>query len=343
MKALSLLALAAAAAFAPAHAQTSSVTVFGVLDAAVREVKNGDNSLTSLGSGGLNASRLGFKGVEDLSGGLRASFWLEHGFDVDTGTQTDATRFWNRRSTVSLAGNFGEIRLGRDVSPIYTGYTDFDVFGDNGVAASSKFAERLGTNVDTLTRADNLVSYFLPDMGGLYGQVSVAAGEGTDGKKLSAARLGYKTGTWNVSAAYGVTEVSPLAGNDEHKVMAFGASYDFAMATLSGYYTQDKFGPGKLDTYSLGATVPLGQGAVRAAYTKADAKGSNASGTDIEGNDAEQFAVGYLHTLSKRTSLYATYAQVKNDGLAMYAVSTSPTALAGRKSTGYEFGIRHAF
>lgn len=342
MKALSALVLAAAAVVAPAHAQ-SSVTVFGIVDAAIRNVKNGGNEISSLSSGGMSASRLGFQGTEDLGGGLRAGFWFEHGFDVDTGMQSDASRFWNRRSTVSLAGPFGEIRLGRDYTPMYTGYADFDTFGSNGIASASKFAERFGTDVDTLVRADNMVSYFLPAMGGFYGHLAVAAGEGAGGKKLTAARLGYKSGPLNVSAACGVTEVTPRGGNDEHKVIALGASYDFGVAGLNSYYTQDKFGSGKLDTFNVGGTVPLGNGYVRAGYTKAVAKGSNASGVSIEDNDAEQLAVGYVYTLSKRTSLYATYAQVKNDGAAIYAVSTSPAAVAGRKSTGYEAGMRHTF
>lgn len=342
MKQFAILAIAAAAAVS-AQAQ-SSVTVFGILDASVRNVKNGGSDVSTLSSGGINSSRLGFRGTEDLGGGLRAGFWLEHGLNVDTGIQSDATRFWNRRSTVSLSGGFGELRLGRDFSPIYTGYSDFDVFGDNGVAASGKFADRLGTNVDTLTRADNQVSYFLPQLGGVYGQVSVAAGEGVGGKKMTAGRIGYSQGPINVSVAYGITEVTPIAGSDEHKVLAVGAAYNFGFMRLSGYYTQNEFGPGEVQTYSVGATVPFGAGTLRAAYTSANAKGRNATNTAaIDSNDSEQIALGYVYALSKRTSVYGTVARVENEGLAAYAVGTPPAAVAGGKSTGYELGIRHSF
>src|SRR5207253_1303289 len=114
----------------------SSVTLFGIADVGVRNVKNGDNSIKSVSSNGINTSRLGFRGTEDLGGGLRAGFWLETGLNPDTGSQSDGTRFWNRRSTVSLAGSFGEVRLGRDTTPTFTGYADFDAFGTNGVGAA---------------------------------------------------------------------------------------------------------------------------------------------------------------------------------------------------------------
>ncbi len=342
MKKFALLIVAVAAA-ASAQAQTSSLTLFGIVDASVRQVKNGGDSVSSLASGGYNSSRLGFRGVEELGGGLRAGFWLEHGFNIDTGTQTDAARFWNRRATVSLSGGFGEVRLGRDFSPIYTGYSNFDAFGDNGIAAAGKFADRIGTNVDTLTRADNQVQYFLPALGGVYGSLAVAAGEGTGGKKLIAGRIGYADGPVNVSLAYGKTEVTPIGGADEHKVTALGASYNFGFMTLMGYYRENSFASADVTAYQLGASVPMGSGALRVGYTKVDGKGRNGAGVSIDNNDADQIAIGYLHNLSKRTTLYATYARVSNDGAAAYAVGTPPTAVVGGNSTGYEFGLRHAF
>ncbi len=339
---LTLTALAAATA-ATAQAQTSSVTLFGIVDASLRQVKNGGDSVSSLASGGINSSRLGVRGVEDLGGGLRAGFWLEHGFNVDTGTQSDGGRFWNRRSTVSLIGGFGEIRLGRDFTPIYTGWADFDAFGDNGVGAGGKFSDRLGSNVDTLTRSDNQVSYFLPALGGVYGQVSVAAGEGATGRKLTAGRVGYSAGPLNVSVALGRTEVTPIAGEDEHQVIVVGGSYNFGVVRLLASWRSNEFGAGQVDVTSIGATVPLGQGTLRASYTRADGQGRTPAGTAIANNDADQFALGYVHALSKRTSLYATYARVANDGLASYAVGTPPAIAGGATSTGYEFGVRHSF
>src|SRR5262245_14058732 len=120
------------------HAQ-SSVTVFGIVDLGIRQVKNGDQSVSSVSNGGLNTSRIGFRGVEDLGDGLSASFWLESGIRADTGANVDATRLFDRRSTVSLAGSFGELRVGRDKVPTYTLVEEFSAFGVSGVGSVDKF------------------------------------------------------------------------------------------------------------------------------------------------------------------------------------------------------------
>lgn len=342
MKKLAILA-ALAAVSAAASAQ-SNVTLFGVIDEAARYVKNGDLKMKSLVSGGINTSRLGVRGTEDLGDGLKAGFWLETGLNADSGTQSDGTRFWNRRSTVSLIGNFGEVRLGRDFTPTYTGYSDYDPFGDNGVAASGKFDSSLGTARDTGTRADNQIAYFTPgNLGGFYGRASVAAGEGTAGKKYVGARAGYAAGPLDVSASYGQTTVAPVLGDDKFKTADFGASYDFGVVKATGYYTQSKFVNQKIATYSIGAIVPIGLGQLKAAYTHANASGTNAAGVNLDANDANQFAVGYVYNLSKRTAVYTTAAYVKNKGNATFAVASAPTLVAGGKSTGVEAGLRHSF
>jgi predicted porin len=342
MKKFATLAVLAAAS-AGAYAQ-SNVTLFGVIDEAARYVKNGDLKIKSLASGGINTSRLGVRGTEDLGDGLKAGFWLETGLNPDSGTQSDATRFWNRRATVSLSGNFGEVRLGRDFTPTYLGYSDYDPFGDNGVGASGKFDSSLGTVRDTGTRADNQIMYLTPaNLGGFYGRAAVAAGEGTAGKKYYGGRAGYAAGPLDVSAAYGQTTVAPLAGEDKFKTFDFGASYDFGVVKATGYFTQSKFASQKLQVYSLGAIVPVGVGQIKAAYTHANASGTNATGVNVDANDADQVAVGYIYNLSKRTAVYTTAAYVKNKGNATFAVASAPAIAAGQKSTGVEAGIRHAF
>jgi predicted porin len=342
MKKFAVLAVFAAIS-GGAYAQ-SSVTLFGIVDEAARYTKNGDLKLKSLASGGINTSRFGVRGVEDLGSGLKAGFWLESGFNADSGSNSDSTRFWNRRSTVSLMGSFGEIRLGRDFTPTYTGYSEYDPFGDNGVAASGKFDSSLGTARDTGTRADNQIMYLLPsNIGGIYGRASVAAGEGTAGKKYYGGRIGYAAGPVDVSVSYGQTTVAPLLGEDKFKVADIGASYDLGVVKLMGYYTQNKFANNKLATYSLGVIAPIGLGQLKAAYTHANASGTNAVGTNLDANDANQFAVGYVYNLSKRTAVYGTAAYVKNKGNAAFNVNSALALAAGQKSTGAEVGLRHSF
>jgi predicted porin len=336
-------ALALLAALSATASAQSNVTLFGVADLGVRHVKNGDNSINSLSSQGANTSRIGFRGMEDLGGGLQVGFWLEAGLNPDTGTQSDTTRLFNRRSTVSLIGSFGELRLGRDKTPTYTVVDDFDAFGTNGVAAGDKFLSKLGTVVDTNVRADNLAQYFLPgNLHGVYGSLAAAAGEGTQGKKYEGGRLGYAAGPLNVSLAYGQTDVGANpSGGDKYKTLVAGASYDFGVAKVLGSFDQMKVGDLKLQVANIGALIPAGPGRVRLSYIDVNAKGGS-----IDANDATQVAVGYMYDLSKRTSLYGTVARVNNKGRAAFVVDGNPALPSpndAQDSTGYELGIRHYF
>ena len=340
MKKLATVTVMAAAA-ASASAQ-SSLTLFGVIDVGARYTDNADDSVKSLSTGGLNSNRLGFRGVEDLGDGFKANFWLEAGIRPDTGSSADTSRFWDRRATVGLSWGFGEGRLGRDKVPTNTAVEEFDAFTDNGVAAIGHFFDKLGTNVDTQKRADNMIGYFLPSgLGGLYGNASVAAGEATNGKKFVGGRIGYEAGPFDVSLAYSETAVSPLSGfggDDKYKVLVVGGKWDFGLATILGEYIEDKYSSRKAVIYNVGVIVPFGANQIRAGYAAVNGKGPG-----FDASDAKQFALGFVHKLSKRTALYATAATIDNDGGAKYVVDSSPPLPAGGRSTGYEAGIRHSF
>ena len=218
----SLVALAILAAAGVASAQ-SSVTLFGVVDATYAHGSGsgvGSSSKSQLTNSGYNSSRLGFRGTEDLGGGMSASFWLEAGLNNDNGSgaltntnnqTTGATGggglTFNRRSTVSLASGLGEVRLGRDYSPQFWNQTVFDPFGTNGVGTTQTLNSGLGGPV--AVRASNSIGYFLPgNLGGFYGQFQHYLGENNkngaatekDGRG-SAIRLGYANGPVNVAIA----------------------------------------------------------------------------------------------------------------------------------------------
>src|SRR5512137_1852988 len=172
----SALALAVLGAFAGAASAQSSVTLFGVVDVNMRYVNN-DSTAYSLSQDGMASSRLGFRGVEDLGGGMKASFWLEGALGPDTGTGTSSYGsgsttgpgglMFRRRSTVSLSNQWGELRLGRDYTPTFWNWTVFDPFGTNGVGAATNLvlgAELAsqtsgGDAFGTLVRANNTVQY----------------------------------------------------------------------------------------------------------------------------------------------------------------------------------------
>lgn len=317
----------------------SSVTIFGSIDLNLTYSKAGREKSKAMDQGGyMLPSRIGFRGTEDLGGGVSAGFWLESAVLPDTGTSQGA--FWGRRSTVSLAHKqYGELRMGRDYTPTFWNVSQFAPFGTVGVGGSSNIIEGwpLGLgSAKTLSRASNSVSYFLPrSFGGFYGQAMVSAGEGVDGAKHQGARIGYESGPLNVAAAYGVTDTA----TGDFKTATVGGTYDFQVVKVYLNYLQQKLRGDKQTNVLLGVALPVGIGTV-----KASAARSNRSGPGVEGDDARQLAIGYVHPLSKRTTLYTTYSHIKNDGNAIYVTAdSSPGGVPGEKSSGFQVGINHAF
>ncbi|TWO68260.1 porin [Caenimonas sedimenti] len=352
----SLIALAVMAAAGAASAQ-SSVTLFGIVDATLQFGRGNVSDRNQLGNSGYNSSRLGFRGTEDLGGGMSASFWLEAGVNNDNGsgqatnTNNQASGnpiagiaggqglTFNRRSTVSLAGNWGELRLGRDYTPHFWNLTVFDPFGTNGVGTTATL--NTGFTGVTTVRASNSIGYFLPrNLGGFYGQVQYYMGENADpsaggveddGSGLSL-RVGFATGPFNVAFAYGKTEFA--AG--DIKQMNLAGQWDFGMAKLMGQIVRDENGATDADGWLIGALVPVGAGEIRLAYSTYK--------VDTAAADPKQrkIALGYVHNLSKRTAVYATYAQVKNSGGSAVGLNGAVTA-ANSSSRGLDIGIRHSF
>jgi predicted porin len=333
---LKALILAAAVAAGSGALAQSSVTLFGIVDVGVRQLDNGGVRQSQLANDGLSASRLGVRGVEDLGGGLSAGFWLESQVRADTGLPNDS-RFWHRRSTVSLISkSLGEVRLGRDLLPTWTAVGDFDVFGQNGIGDATTTYAVLG-GIDTRSRADNLMAYYLPAMGGLYGQLSVAAGEGRPGRKYTGGRIGWRSGPVDVTAAYSLTEVT----TDDVDLIVVAGSYDFGVVRLAGVYQEASYIDDTDTHYTIGASMPFGQAVLRASYTHTDG-----SGPVIGNRDADRFALGGIYNLSRRTALYATYAMIDNEGTANFTVAPISGRTMPRteeRSQGFELGVRHSF
>ncbi|MGL6112521.1 MAG: porin [Rubrivivax sp.] len=361
----SVLALAVLGAFAGVASAQSSVTLFGVVDLNIMSVDN-DARTYSMGTDGMSSSRLGFRGIEDLGGGLKASFWLEAGLAPDTGngaakwgngSRGDDALVFNRRSTVSLQNAMGELRLGRDYTATFWSWTVFDPFGTNGVGAATNLAigtdlatALSGTTYGTLVRANNMVQYILPAgvFGpGLYGQLQVAAGEGAFGNRYYGGRIGYAAGPFDIAAAYGTTQLSPNIDLDNWNV---GGSWNFGFMKLSGFYSQiDAQGVGNnqfgRDNWFVGVSAPFGQWNFKASYGATNADGSGVA-SPFDGADATQWALGADYNLSKRTALYGTWSSINNDANARFAVSlqsNTPAATTPFNSNGIQIGVRHSF
>jgi predicted porin len=342
----SLLAMAAMMAVAGVASAQSSVNIGGIIDLAARNVKNPGGTVKTLSPEGAASNRLIFRGVEDMGGGLRASFWLEAAIAPDTGGgsanvapgATPGGLTWTRRSTVSLSGNWGELRLGRDYTPTFWTHTLFDPYNTVGVAAQNNIITIPGGLATTLVRADNSIGYHLPGgLGGLYGQFNVAAGEGRTGNKYIGGRIGYAAGPINVAFAYGITDKTGTMVDDV-KAYNFGGSYNLGFMRLLGQYHSYKYGSAELKNYTVAGVIPFGASSIKLTYGKTS-----------DFRKATQIGIGYQYDLSKRTALYATGSQVDNEAGSGFTASGSgiaPTAAQiarGFKSTGYEFGIRHSF
>jgi len=340
-----LSALAAALLATTAGAQTANVSLFGLIDTNLQRYSaSGAASLNRMGTDGLSSSRWGLRGTESLGDGVSASFWLEGAFSGDSGsigsTNTNnqssgsASGLFGRRATVSLSGNFGEVRLGRDLTPAFNNLSDFNLYGTNGTGNAGAMFYPIFSSV-THVRASNGISYLTPGgLGGVYGHVTYAFGENatnSDGR-YAAGRIGYKQGPLHI--AVGTARTNYLAGNQTQTTA--GASYDFGVARVNALYGVNKKASVENSALHVGVAVPLGAFEVRAGYTDARVKG---------GDGARQIMGGVLYSLSKRTTLYVDASQVDNKGSGKtFGVSDGlKPVTAGGSSTGFEAGIRHTF
>lgn len=341
-----IAALAALGAVATGAYAQSSVTLFGVLDASLRSVKTGDASAKVLASDGNMASRFGLRGEEELLTRLKAVFWLEGTVAPDTG-KGDSARLFNRRATVALVSNpAGEVRMGRDQLATWNNWAAFDPFSTVGVGTITALIAKQGATVD-FKRADNAVSYFLPNtLGGIYGQLQGSLGEGQAGRSDSF-RLGWRSGALDMAVAgTNIAAATSSASNvpaGKWKQIHGAAAYDFGVAKLFAQYAEQKRVPQsgaetQQTLWSVAGTVPVGSaGVVKAAYARS---GDYAQATLL--------SLGYQHTLSKRTALYGTLGRIQNKNAnANFTVGGDNTvpSVAGpdNRSTGYEVGVRHTF
>jgi len=260
---------------------------------------------------------------------------------------------FNRRSVLSLGGSWGQINAGRDYTPHFWNHTAFDPFGTNGVGTSLVMNGRTGG--ETSVRASNSIAYAYGyafngakvfGTGGLNIDAMYYMGENASGSANSddgqgtSVRVGYAGKNWNVAVASGKTDyatgqTAATAPAGEISTTNIGGNYNLGVANIMGLWNEDDVNGTKKVGMLIGATAPMGQGLVRASYsmTEVDATGGAAS---------KQIALGYVHNLSKRTQVYATYARVTNDNGANFALNASTTA-ANASSSGMDFGIKHNF
>ncbi|BEV17647.1 porin [Herbaspirillum sp. DW155] len=386
----SLLALAVLGAFAGAAQAQSSVTIYGIVDTglvytskAVNTSTLGTGSKFGVNSGVIQGSRIGFKGVEDLGGGLSAVFQLETGFNNDNGAlngqDPGATNLFRRKSVVGLSGGFGSVLVGRqtDFADTISAYTSVNDFG--GVTGA------VGHNLNRLegTRTNNSISYTTNSLSGFTGNLIYGFGE-TAGKTSAGQSFGiggkYDNGPLGLGINYYQskqgstpsdtsllsTATAAQAGNSAYKGLNVVASYQFGPARVYGNYSRVKqdlntttptgvnaktlSAANKADIYEIGTAYSLNPslkllGAVT--HTRADFNSSNKG-------KLTQISLGTDYWLSKRTDLYAFVANIRatdmtNPGVFGDATGTAATTALPAIGNGTDsqtavaVGIRHKF
>ena len=357
----SLIALAVLAASGAAMAQ-SSVTLFGIVDTNVSYLDGVSNaagtntdSKYGIGTSGNAISRLGFRGVEDLGGGLKAGFHLEGEIFGDDGNASGFN--FQRRSTVSLMGGFGEVRLGRDLTAGYTKTSSYDVFGQAGYGMFLGWSAwgAVGADANGI-RKSNMITYFTPNMSGFSGAIGYGFDEQTTGSlgRYVGGYVAYDNGPLSLALSYDQSDLGQAAAaavvarKIERDVVTLGASYDFGMAKLNGMYQrlQDDeagFADKKVNSFAVGVSAPVGAaGVVKLQYALYDQE--NVGTRDSK---AHHISLGYQHNLSKRTAVYGTVSYMDNKDVSAVALSGKGLgtidARAGDSQTGVQVGIRHSF
>lgn len=322
----SLIALAVLAASGAAMAQ-SSVTLYGIADVWVGSTKSGVNakSVTQMGSGGFNGSRYGFKGSEDLGGGLKAVFKLEQGFDISTGGANPGA--FNRQAFVGLEGGFGSLTLGNVWSAMD------DVIGaGNGAFDTGAFSplySMSGSVHNTYQdRPRNAIKYSSPSFGGLTAAVVYGLDENAAVKKdIVDFNVAYGAGPVGVSLAYQVQ--NDTVGTTNTELMLLNGSYDLGVAKLLATYGQVKTGAAKSRDYQFGVDVPLSS-ALSLSGSFAQTKDNAALGD----GKRTGYGIAAKYSLSKRTFTYA--------GLRNVDAKNRAGTKIGRDSV-YAVGVQHSF
>jgi predicted porin len=342
--------LAVLTAISGGAAAQTSVSIYGVMDIGIarRDDSNPAGKTVSMESGQQSGSRLGFKGREDLGGGMAAQFVLESGINLDNGTTGQGGRLFGRQAWVGLDGNFGGVKLGRQQTVLYTALDKIDPFHIN-LAGNSQKVFGYGTYAaDPFLRTDNTIAYSTPTLAGLNGTLSYSLGEQAgdySAKRSTGLGLSYANGPLNLQLAYlkSNTVAAPAGFGEavgDNRALLLGGTYDFGMATAHLGYAENRLGSigggkGKDRNLLAGVTVPVGAaGSVMASFIRNEL-------TDLADGRSDQYALGYSHKLSKRTNVYTSVSYTRNGN--DVALNTYRGEQLGQSVRLFNVGVRHAF
>jgi predicted porin len=350
----SLILFATLSAIASAASAQSNVTIYGLADVGIdRQTGGVTGSITKVSSGIQNGSRFGFKGNEDLGGGLSALFVLEGGIGLDTGASLQSGLLFGRQALVGLKSNLGAITLGRQYTAINNSLcSDIDPFqcSLSGHAFNMLSAGGTPTNGGNGSRTNNAIKYTSPGTTGFNGELTYGFGEvaaHSSYARTIGGSIGYAAGPLSVKLAH--NSVNNATATQTAKVTLLGGKYNFGVVAVNlGYAVNKNAFAGNssvpmADSRQVitGATVPVGAGTVILSFIK------NFDRT-VADNDASQAAIGYTYALSKRSNLYTSYARTNNtrpntagNAGGFFTVGNASDGGSGDRS--FNVGIRHIF
>lgn len=350
----------AAAAGAAAQDGGSAVTIYGRLNTAVERVDAGgagpDLSATRLSN---YRSVLGFRGQEDLGGGLQAVWQIESAVSLDTGGGTLA----GRDTRLGLAGPWGTLFAGTWTLPYTSATSGFDPFYPTTAGYMSLMGNGSAPSTDNVLdtssfdrRQRNQVQYWSPAWRGLSARLAYGLSEerpaGGAKPSLASASVTWEQGDYTLTAAH-ERHHEYQARDTSDSASKLGAALRFGPARLAAVAERLRYetatGTLRRNAWYVSATVRLGAGSLRAGYAHAgDGRGSaqETVGFFHSGADtgASQLTVGYEHELSKRTALYAYVSRLRNDAAGVYDFAINELGVApGQRPRVLALGLRHQF
>jgi predicted porin len=347
-----LIALAIAGSFAGVAQAQSSVTLYGIADVNLQmtDPKPGNvKSTIGVNSGHQSVSRWGLRGSEDLGGGMSAIFTLESGFNIDNGTSAQGGRLFGRQAFAGLRGGFGTLVMGR-VATFGSGTGSFDMFGSVDPFGTGFGDSSLGSTFSSAgaLRVNNAVLYQTPSTGGfqfglLHSFQAIADAEVPNrsaNAHLTGLGANFSFGPIWTSLTYELVN-NPAAGASDQKHLQFGVKATFGPATFSSAVAdeKDQFAASAVGVtngadaraYMVGTSLKVGPaGTLLASFQRRNAQ-------KIGTTEAERkvWALGYSHSLSRRSNLYFNFSD--SDG----EKSLNNNAAFDRRQI--TAGMRHSF
>lgn len=308
-----LLASLAICGCSVAFAQ-SSVSVYGSINTTVEQQKDGHQKTMGMHN---NLSHLGFRGIEELGGGLKAGFVLEGYFNADDGSgpfQLDS------QSELNLSGDFGMVRVGQFLSESYLATADYiSMHNHDGGSSMDMLYDYIG-------RESNKIAYRTPEFAGFSAEVAHSFHERAEGEKNA----------WDLAANYEQGAVALGAGysrNDKDWQAALRGLYSMEQLSIGAYYQRSKNQEqGTRNNYRLSAMYSLNQSELHANIGRAN------HWSHIDSSSATQWTLGYNYNLSSRTKLYTYYTKVHNGANINYYGGNE-----GENFSSFALGVRHSF